>query len=61
MRLILHTNSKFEQTYTMCHICLIVILPSDSIKANDKNNHINEWYNRVIDKHKHTLLDFMQS
>jgi hypothetical protein len=43
MGLILHTNTKFEQTYTMCHICLIIILASDNNKSKMiRNNHINE-------------------
>jgi hypothetical protein len=43
MRLILHTNTKFEQTYTMCHICLIVILVNDNNKSTmTRNNHIND-------------------
>ncbi len=52
MRLILHINTKFEQAYTMCHnICLIIILASDNGKSRmTRNNHINEWYNRIIEK-----------
>jgi hypothetical protein len=63
MRLILHTNTKFEQAYTMCYnICLIIILASDNNKnIMTRNIHINDGYNKVIDEQKHTLLDFVQS
>jgi hypothetical protein len=63
MRLILHTNTKFEQAYTMCdYICIIIILASDNNKRiMKKNNHIIDWYNKIIDEQKHSLLDFMQS
>jgi hypothetical protein len=63
MKLILHINTKFEQTYTVCYnICLIIILVSDNNKSTmTRNNHINDWYNWVIDKQNHTLLNFMQS
>ncbi len=43
MRLILDPNIVFEQTYTMCHICLIIPLASDNNIQNMviRNNSIH--------------------
>jgi hypothetical protein len=43
MRLILDLNIVFEETYTMCHICLIITLAGDNNIQSmvTKNNYIH--------------------
>jgi hypothetical protein len=63
MKLILDPNIVFEQTYTMCHICLIITLAGDNNIQSmvTRINYIHNSCERVIYEQKDTLLDFTQS